>query len=169
LFDLKHKVSEIMETVRSPFNDFDFVVNSFQPGRVNRIYSMVDEPIGITQELFSKLRKLLITGSPGLTYPGLQGRTYFFLGAVLPQHFKFILQNIDGIKHLIDRKNQIKFGVTAKRSKFVYLALSGESKSDGKLAQNLVFAVTPSFNSLQKRRGQSPVLSNGVYYQSHRP
>jgi hypothetical protein len=36
-----------------------------------------------------------------------------------------------------------KNGVTAKRSKFVYLALSGESKSDGKLAQNLVFAVTP--------------------------
>ncbi|WP_176235738.1 hypothetical protein [Candidatus Hakubella thermalkaliphila] len=40
-------------------------------------------------------------------------------------------------------KNSI--GVTAKRSKFVYLALSGESKSDGKLAQNLVFAVTPVF------------------------
>jgi hypothetical protein len=46
---------------------------------------------------------------------------------------------------------EIKDGVTAKRSKSVYLALSGESKSDGKLAQNLVFAVTPRIESQYRK------------------
>ncbi|GFP21627.1 hypothetical protein HKBW3S06_00854, partial [Candidatus Hakubella thermalkaliphila] len=39
-------------------------------------------------------------------------------------------------------------GVPAKRAKFQYLAQSSESKSDGKLTQNLVFAVPPILDFL---------------------
>lgn len=93
-----------MEAIGSTFDNFNLVVNSFQFRRVDGIYSMIDEPIGIARKPFSKLRELFVSRNHSLAHPGLEEGDSFNFGFAIPEHFKFILKDIDCIKGLVYAK-----------------------------------------------------------------
>jgi hypothetical protein len=104
LFNFKDKIGMIMEAIRSMFNNFKLIANFLRLSRIDEIYSMVDKSIGITHEPFDKLRKFFIPRNYSFAHPSFKERIHLFQEFYIPEHFKFILENIDQIKGLIYTK-----------------------------------------------------------------
>ena len=75
-------------------NDFDFIVNSFQPTGVNGIPAMVDDAIGIPHDHSCKIDKCRDSTLPGHQTPLFQ---YILTGLgirVIPESLHAVLQDI---------------------------------------------------------------------------
>jgi hypothetical protein len=104
LNNLEREVAQVMEAIGLSFDDFDFIVYSFQFSGMNRVVTVIQNSITVVFKGFSKLADCWVFDSPGQGTPFIQSLPGPGAGPVAPEVFEFILED----KHRIDDFVQLK-------------------------------------------------------------
>ena len=82
-----------MEAISLSFNHFDFVIHSFQLSCMNRIVTVIEDPIPVTPQGFGKLFHLRMVNSLCQQTPFLYGLLCPCPGPVGPDVFEFLFED----------------------------------------------------------------------------
>ena len=95
------EVSVIMKAIGFSFNDFDFVIDAFQLPGMDRIVTVVENPIPITAKGLDELGHCRMTQSAGQRTSLVNGLVGPGPGSIGPNVFEFFFKDQNGINHFV--------------------------------------------------------------------
>lgn len=90
-----------MEAISSPLDDFDLVIDPFQPPGMNRILTVIQDSIPVARQGFGKLFHCWIVHSPSQGTPFINGFICPCPGSIRPDVFEFVFEDQDRIDDFV--------------------------------------------------------------------
>jgi len=101
LNDLQGEVTEVMEAIGLPFDDFDLVIDPFQLSGMNRIVAVIQDSVPVATQGFGKLDHIRMLYGSGQGTPFLQGLLGPGPGSVGPDVFQFVFEDQNHIDDFV--------------------------------------------------------------------
>lgn len=90
-----------MKAIGPPFNDFDLVIDPFQPPGMNRILAVIQDSIPVALEGFGELSHRGMIHRLGQSTPFIDRFICPCPGSVGPDMFKFVFEDQDRVNDLV--------------------------------------------------------------------
>ena len=101
LIDFECKVAQVVKAVGLAFDDLDLVVDPFQFAGVDGVVTVVEDPVAVPLQHLGKLVQSAMLQRAGQGTPLIQGLTRPGPGSIGPDVLELVLQDHDGVDHLV--------------------------------------------------------------------